>query len=587
MDQLDEIRQKIDIVELISPHVPLKKAGRNFKGLCPFHSEKTPSFIVSPERQIFKCFGCSIGGDAFKFLMEMEGMEFGEAVRELAKRAGVELKDFRPTKDQQQKQKLLEINHLASEYFQYILLKHPVGQKARQYLKKRGIVSSSIKTFTLGYAPDSWEGLLNWLVGKKGYRYQDLEAAGLAIKSRGWYARFRGRIIFPLMGTQGDVLGFAGRVLDSNAKHLPADRQGAKYINSPETLLYHKSRHLYGLSVIKEFVRKKNQIVLVEGELDAISSYQAGVKQAAAIKGSALTEDHLRLIKRFCETIILSLDADQAGQLAMQRSLNLVEEAGLNLKIVDLPFGKDPDDLAQKDPQKWRQTVKAAVSIYDFVIDSAVKRFGKTSPESKRKVSAEVVPWLSKIENEVVKSHFIKKLAQVLGVEEEAVAVELAKQGRKQELSRQQIKGSPVKPRKSRRERLEDYLLALVVQADNWQELISAIDPGKIESFGITKIIKRLKKTGKQVKIAQFAQGLPAQLQPVFDTAFLQELPQLAAKKRREEMERTINQLEKLQLYARLSQLRDKLKTTDQKKKNKALTQVNQVLKRLQVVNNG
>jgi len=580
MDQLDEIRQKIDIVELISPQVALKKAGRNFKGLCPFHSEKTPSFIVSPERQIFKCFGCSIGGDAFKFLMEIEGMEFGEAVRELAKRAGVELKDFRPSKDQQQKQKLLEINHLASEYFQYVLLKHSVGQKARQYLEKRGIVSSSIKTFGLGYAPDSWEGLLNWLVGKKGYRHQDLEAAGLAIKSRGWYARFRGRIIFPLMGTQGDVLGFAGRVLQKDLKQ-------AKYINSPETLLYHKSRHLYGLSVTKEFVRKKNQIVLVEGELDAISSYQAGVKQIAAIKGSALTEDHLKLIKRFCETIILSLDADQAGQLAMQRSLDLVEKAGLNLKIVDLPSGKDPDDLAQKDPQKWRQTVKTAVSIYDFVINSAAKRFGKTSPESKRKVSAEVVPWLSKIENEVVKSHFIKKLAKVLGVEEEAVAVELTKQGRKQELSRQQIKESPVKPSKSRRERLEDYLFALVIQAENWQELIPAIDPGKIENFGIAKIIEKLKKTGKQVKIARFAQNLPAQLQAVFDTAFLQELPQLTVKKRQKEMEGTINQLEKLQLYDKLSQLRSKLKTTDQKKKDKALTQINQVLKRLQAVNNG
>ena len=578
MDQLDEIRQKIDIVELISPHVALKKAGRNFKGLCPFHSEKTPSFIVSPERQIFKCFGCSLGGDAFKFLMEMEGMEFREAVRELAKRAGVELKDFRPSKDQQQKQKLLEINHLASEYFQFILLKHPVGQKARQYLEKRGIVSSSIKTFALGYAPDSWEGLLNWLVGKKGYRYQDLEAAGLAIKSRGWYARFRGRIIFPLMGTQGDVLGFAGRVLQKDVKQ-------AKYINSPETLLYHKSRHLYGLSVTKEFVRKKNQIVLVEGELDAISSYQAGVKQIAAIKGSALTEDHLKLIKRFCETIILSLDADQAGQMAMQRSLDLVEEAGLNLKMADLPSGKDPDDLAQKDPQKWRQTVKRAVSIYDFVIDSAVKRFGKVSPESKRKVSVEVVPWLSKIENEVVKSHFIKKLARVLGVEEEAVAVELTKQGRKQELSREQIKESPAKQEKSRRERLEDYLLALVVQADNWQDLVAAIDPSKIESFGIAKIIERLKKKGKQIKIAQFAQGLPAQLQAVFDTAFLQELSQLTVKKRQEEMERTINQLEKLQLYARLSQLRGKLETTDQKKKNRVLTQINQVIKRLQLVN--
>ncbi|MFC1790784.1 DNA primase, partial [Patescibacteria group bacterium] len=270
MDQRDEIKQKIDLVELVSEYVSLKKAGRNFKGLCPFHSEDTPSFIVSPERQIFKCFGCNEGGDAFGFLMKMESLDFGEAIRTLAKRTGVILKSFSSTQQSQKKQLLYEINHLASEFYHWLLLNHPQGKQALNYILGRGISKDSLELFKLGFSPNLWDGLQKFLVGKKGYQYQDLEAAGLISKNRQgkYYDRFRGRLMFSLKDHQGNICGFSGRVLQKDVKE-------AKYINSPETSLYFKSRLLYGLWSTKQEIKKQDRVVLVEGELDAISSYQA------------------------------------------------------------------------------------------------------------------------------------------------------------------------------------------------------------------------------------------------------------------------------------------------------------------------
>ncbi len=306
MDQIEEIRSKIDLVAFISETVPLKKAGRNFKGLCPFHTEKTPSFIVSPERQIWKCFGCQKGGDAFGFLMEIERIEFGEALRILAKKTGVVLQSYRPSQSESEKDKLYQINHLAAEFFHYLLLNHRAGKKALNYILQRGISKQSLEKFKLGYAPAMWDGLQGFLVGKKGYKAEDLEKAGLIIKRageqesrkvEGYYDRFRDRLMFPLSDHRGNVVGFAGRVLDPEVKE-------AKYVNTPETAVYHKSDLLFPLDVTKEEIKKENCAMVVEGELDAISSYQVGLKNVVAIKGSALSEEQSRLLKRFCETEI-------------------------------------------------------------------------------------------------------------------------------------------------------------------------------------------------------------------------------------------------------------------------------------------
>src|SRR3989339_1660451 len=279
-DQVEEVKSKVDIVEIIGEKVALKKAGRHFKGLCPFHSEKSPSFIVSPERQSFKCFGCQKGGDVLTFLQDYDGYSFLEALELLAKRMGITLESYRPTSQDTYKRRLQEIMSLASEYYHYLLTEHKGGEEARAYLKKRGVGSEAVQVFKLGYAPNQWRSVSDYLVQKKKYAPEDLEAVGLIIRkqelgnrnqSNHFYDRFRGRVMFPLRDHKGVVVGLSGRT-------LLKDENEAKYINSPETMLYSKSRMLYGLWENREYIRKENGIILVEGELDVIPSWQAGVK---------------------------------------------------------------------------------------------------------------------------------------------------------------------------------------------------------------------------------------------------------------------------------------------------------------------
>ncbi|MBI3283049.1 DNA primase, partial [Candidatus Curtissbacteria bacterium] len=282
MDQVDEVKSKVDIVEVISSYLPLKRAGRNLAGLCPFHSEKTPSFMVSPERQAFKCFGCSVGGDVFTFLEKMEGWEFRETLEELAKRAGVKLKDFKPTGASREKEKLIEINKLAAKFYSYILKNHKLGEPGRQYLKKRGIPETLWEKFDLGYAPGGWENISQFLA-KKGFGLADIAIAGLVIgreskSGGGYYDRFRERLMFPIADSRGSVVGFSGRLLDEKTKEAPlrspkASFEGqAKYINSPQTPIFNKGLLLFGLSLARQSIREKNEAVLVEGEFDVLSS---------------------------------------------------------------------------------------------------------------------------------------------------------------------------------------------------------------------------------------------------------------------------------------------------------------------------
>ncbi|MGB9706493.1 MAG: DNA primase, partial [Microgenomates group bacterium] len=469
-DQIEEIKRKIDIVQFINSYVPLKKSGRNFKALCPFHSETAPSFIVSPERQIWHCFGaCNEGGDIFKFLMKIENIDFGEALRELAKRAGVKLTSYRPSEGERQKQLLYEINHLAAEFYHYLLLNHPAGKKALNYILGRGIKRESLEKFKLGYAPNMWDGLQRFLVGKKGYKVEDLERAGLVIesqkskvKSQSYYDRFRHRLMFPLKDHRGNICGFAGRVLDPEAKE-------AKYINTPETLIYHKSDLLYGLFENKEEIKKADGVILVEGELDAISSWQAGVKNVVAIKGSALTPRQVQLLSRFTKNIVFALDSDIAGDAAARRGIEIADEAGMAIRVVEIKGGKDPDEVAQKNPDLWQRLVKQAVPVYDYFLDSAFSRFGGKTAEEKRKIGQELIPVLAKISNKIVQAHYIQELARRLGVDEEAIGAEIAK------FSVSQVSTLPQPEKeiisKNRQEVLEEHLLALGFQSEKWQWL--------------------------------------------------------------------------------------------------------------------
>lgn len=508
MSDVDEIKSRINIVDYIGKRVTLKKTGRNYKGLCPFHNEKTPSFIVSPERESWHCFGCGKGGDIFTFVMEYDHVDFPEALEDLAEITGVKLtRRVGDTPEAKLKQKIFEVNHLASEYYNYILTTHKLGEKARDYLKHRGVSDKSIKTFSLGYSPNSWDALSLFLK-KKGYDSQLLDRAGLV--SRGRYDMFRGRVMFTLKDHRGNVVGFSGRVLDPTVKE-------AKYINTPETPVYIKGNVLYGLDVTKGTIQKENEAVVMEGELDVISSFQEGIGNVVAIKGSALTEGHVNLLRRFAERLTFALDSDLAGDAAERRGIEIADRAGLDMRVVVLPSGKDPDEAARENSTALKKAIKDAIPIYDYFISSATKRFDVSTAFGKKKIGEELAPVLVKIENPIVQGHYVKKLADVIDVKEDDV----------REIMRRAGRGGPETKESATREKettmgekIELYVLALLLQGKTGE----LVPPSDFSNLAIKKIIEHLGiflKDNKTFDIKAFADSLPKELVPTLDEAFL------------------------------------------------------------------
>lgn len=538
VDQLEEIKQKIDIVSFISEYLPLKKAGRNFKGLCPFHNEKTPSFIVSPERQIWHCFGCQKGGDIFGFLMQVENLEFPEALEILAKRAGVNLIRS-PERSEQAKirDKIYKINHLANEFFHYLLLNHKSGKVALDYVLGRGISKKSIETFSLGWSPNQWQSVSKFLL-KKGFSPEDLEIAGLIIgnskfeiRNSKFYDRFRGRLTFALKDNRGNILGFSGRV-------LAASPQEAKYINTPETPVYIKGNMLYGLDVTKEAIKKEDKAIVVEGEFDLISSFQAGVPNVVAIKGSALTEGQVNLLKRFTQNINLALDMDLAGDAASRRGIEIADNAGFSIKIVQLPQGKDPDECSRIDPVLWQKAIKNAVPVFDYILDSAITRFGKDTAEGKKRIGDEVIPIINKITNPIVQAHYITKLAGLLGVSEDAI-IETSKKMSK-ELLLGQNRGVDDLSRSiipiDRQQLIEEQFLAMVLQAHTPASIIELEENDPLGNFLTTPVIQKVYASylsflenlpDMQFKIEEFLKLVPSELIPVVDRLYLMDMSTL------------------------------------------------------------
>lgn len=406
MDQLEEIRRRVDIVEFIGQYLPLKKAGRNFRSVCPFHSDKDPSFMVSPDKQIWHCFGCGAGGDVFGFLMKKEGLEFPEALAQLADRAGVELAN-RP-RDWGMKSKLFAINDLAAKFYEKYMADTTTGRQAANYLINRGLTAETMKAFQVGYAPAGWDYFAKF-IERRGYTKEDGEKAGLLVRrNQNVMDKFRHRLMFPITNISGKIVGFTGRVLD--AKDQP------KYLNSPETPIFNKGRVLYGLSVTKEDIQKNNAVVLVEGQMDALSSYQAGVKNVVASSGTAFTGEQLETLRRYAEVLILALDADSAGSEATKRAIEMASTKDLDVKVALLEGYKDPDECAKADPAKWREIVAKAVPIVDFYIDYATKKFGNESVSAKKKVVAEVLPIVALMDSPVEKDQYIKQLAKSLNI---------------------------------------------------------------------------------------------------------------------------------------------------------------------------
>ncbi|MCI0850053.1 MAG: DNA primase, partial [Chloroflexi bacterium] len=367
MTVIDEVKARIDIVELVGAHVKLQKAGRNFKGLCPFHNEKTPSFIVTPDRQTWHCFGaCGTGGDVFSFVMRSEDIEFGEALRQLGERAGVALNDRRDTKEDESDQRLFQANEAAAAYFYNALVQSKAGAEARSYLTRRGLDADTIEAFQLGYSPDSWESLRSHLM-ERGFSGQELLNAGLLVESeRGGYDRFRGRLMFPIRDERGRVVGFGGRHLETPGADKTED-PGAKYINTPRTALFDKGTILYALDRAKEAVRRERTVIVVEGYMDVIAAHQFGIEHTVAAMGTALTEAQIRVLERRKSKILLAMDADAAGIEATLRALREAAETGA---VRAAPASAHPADVRDEDfaeqIQEWSRDAlkRAAINFY-------------------------------------------------------------------------------------------------------------------------------------------------------------------------------------------------------------------------------
>jgi DNA primase len=512
--QVEEVKSKTDIVALIGERIQLKKGGRNFKGICPFHGEKSPSFFVSPDMQMYKCFGCGAAGDVFNFLMAYEGLTFPEALNDLAAKAGVTLTKREKTSTEIQHDRVLELLHLAAEYYHYLLTEHKIGREALNYLKKRGISNQTIKDFKLGYSLESWDALQQYLVGKKKYTTEEILAAGLIIKSdRGsYYDRFRGRLMFPLVTYAGKIVGFSGRTLDPEAKE-------AKYINSPETDMYHKSELLFGVTQAKKTIRDHDRIVIVEGEFDVMSSHQIGLKEVVAIKGSALTADQASLIRRLTHNVILALDADAAGQEAIKRGIGVCEALSLNLRIVRISGGKDPDDLSKTDPHLWKELITSADSVYGYLIDNACEQFDVSTGEGKKKITQAVMPELAKIENAVEREFYIKKLANTLHISESAVSEELGKTKRAIQVG---STGTTTQTKSfNRRELLERQLLGLVLQSRKTSLLLRDVDPRWFSETHLKRLFDAIQKDAKEDMFgAKLVSVLPEAIRPLAEEVF-------------------------------------------------------------------
>jgi len=427
---VDQIKQKLDIVEVLGEYIRLAKAGRNWKARCPFHSERTPSFMVSQERQIWHCFGCGLGGDIFAFVKQIEGVEFADALRILARRAGVLLKKQDP-QVQSQKKRLYEICELAAKFYSVQLEKSLPGKKAGKYLSERGLKTQTIKNWRLGFAPDDSRALSDFLKSR-GYNDEEIFQAGLTVKPETTetktinyklktnYDRFRSRIMFPIFDIAGQVVGFAGRIFGTKQEDI------GKYINTPQTELYNKSQILYGLNFAKTELRQKNVCIFVEGNLDVIMSHQAGVKNTVASSGTALTDDHLKIIKRYTDNILFAFDADQAGQNATRRSIELALTHDFLIKVI-LMKDKDPANIIKKNPDEWEGSISQAKSIMDFYFSNTLSQFTNQTQEGRRGIKKMLLPFIKAIVGKTEQSEWLRELGRILKADEKDLMADLQK----------------------------------------------------------------------------------------------------------------------------------------------------------------
>jgi DNA primase len=503
---VEQIKEKLDIAAVVSSYIKLEKAGGNYRARCPFHNEKTPSFYVSPSRETWHCFGCNKGGDIFSFVEEIEGVDFSGALKTLADKAGVTLERGNP-EERTEKGRLYALLSDAAQFFRKELQKNTA---AVEYLKKRGLLDETIDSFEIGFAPDEWRSLNNHLSGK-GYTEEEQEKAGMIIQSTKpdlrsrYYDRFRSRIMFPLSDSSGRIVAFSGRIfgkVSDDAEHM-----AAKYINSPETPLYNKSKILFGFDKAKNAIREAGVCVIVEGQMDIIMAHQAGTKNTVAVSGTALTPYHLENIKRFSEKLLLCFDGDEAGIKATRRTALLALPAGFDVRSAQLPFGVDPADFILESPEKWREALLKNRHVVEFFLDVA-ERKGLQKRELKLEAEKNVIPIIARIESHIDREHFVDVVAARIGVPNDAVREEVRKASLRQEEGEfvyrdSEAASSPAlriqkEGPKSRREQIERKIQGMVL----WQKSLSKPE------FSHEELSERYKKIAQNAPSLQDDKGV-------------------------------------------------------------------------------
>lgn len=567
---IEDIKNRLDLVDIIRGYIKLQKAGANYRAVCPFHNEKKPSFFVSPARQIWHCFGsCSEGGDMFKFVMKVEGVEFGDALRILAQRAGVELKRQDP-KLVTERQRLYEITSLASRFFETQLEQSIAGKEAKKYLLDRGMTEESIKKWRIGYAPDVWQGLSAFLTSK-GYRDNEIEKVGLALRAKTGrqYDRFRGRIVFPIFDLSSQIVGFGGRVFKQTKRF--DGQEEAKYINSPATPLYDKSRTLYGLDKAGIGIRKNDKCLLVEGYMDVIMTSQAGIENVVATSGTALTSYQLRILKRYSDNLFTAFDMDLAGNSATKRGIDLAQAEGFNIKIVTMPEGKDPADVAFESPDNLKKLVDDAESIHDFYFNNTFSKYDKDTLDGKRNISKTLLPVIKKIPNKIEQTVWVQSLAKGLGVKEEDVLEELAKTTLVQNEFNSEQEPKHREDIKTRKELLEERLAILMIKQPKNINLIKQEDL-KVFSLDAVNIIDSLKQ-GKQddkinyLKLKADMEVSDVDLEQEFKDCF-KELTMLVVKDNLNNISREIKQAEQDKNFTKVQELINNFNNLCQERKS-------------------
>jgi len=583
MNEIEEIKARLDIVDVIGQYVQLKKAGRTFKANCPFHTEKTPSFVVTPERQSWHCFGaCGTGGDVFSFVMRKEGIEFGEALRMLAPRAGVTLQERRrPPEEEEKRERLYAANEAAARRFHELLTGDGPGKAAREYIEGRGIDAATAESFLLGYAPDSWDDTRDYLK-ERGYTEEELMTAGLLVEGeRGAYDRFRNRLTFPIRDLKGRFVGFGARALDDSTP---------KYLNTALTPIFDKGGMLYGLERSQESIRSEGCVVIVEGYMDVIAAHQGGFGNVVATMGTSLTERQVRAVKRQTRNVVLALDSDTAGSEATLRGHEVVEEAlrqggdretvpvvswrglvryqdatSVELKVAVLPEGNDPDDVIRSDPDAWRELVATARPVLDYRFEAAGERHDLNSPRGRSEAVQELLPLLEPLTDPVIRAHYLQRLSRMSLVKEEELSRMVTRRPSRGQAARPgETVGAPPALGDTRGgSRREEFLLALLLRHPHLREAGLEVPEGLLWDSGAREILAAWKRTPDKDTVKE---GLTEELNGQFERLVNWRLPEYGTKEAevaladcRRRLERRETEAERQALASMLSEVEEEL----------------------------